>query len=229
MGTPTTNLPTRQQLDEIDALLRRMLSLPSVAGEPAEPPQSPQQPAPAPMTFPPPTVREIPPASPPAPGDPRVQSWRVEWPQYPAPAPPQLPATPPVVAWGAPVTPPVEPPPWAALASNSAAAVQAPYAVPMPPGGAQWQPSNPVIVPQTATATRQSESLVILALVVLNGTFNLLTYLLGPIGGWLRGPGRNAMGWVGVLMIVAASIWALGNWYGYDWPKPNWHRLGMSH
>ena len=65
-------------------------------------------------------------------------------------------------------------------------------------------------------------------LVLLNGTFNSLTYLLGPLGTWLRGPGRNALGWAGIAMLVTAAVWAAGDWYGYEWPKPDLSRFGIG-
>lgn len=212
--TPSTtpnNLPTRQQLDEIDALLRRMLTLPPM-GDPAGT-TSPQT-APGSYMFPPPVVREVPSTAPAVPGDPRVQSWRVEWPQQPAPgANPQS-----VVAWGSPVPTAVEPqPPWALAAPPMAAPSmphQPPFAAPAP-----TEPSS---------TSQPTQSIFILLLMALNGIFNLITYLLGPLGTWLRGSGRGLMGWVGIAMIIAAAVWALGEWYGYDWPKPNWSRLGVS-
>ena len=72
----TNNLPTRQQLEEIDALLKRMLSLPPLAGEAAEP----LTPTPAPTE------------TPTAYAEPRIQSWRVEWPAPAAPASTPAPA-----------------------------------------------------------------------------------------------------------------------------------------
>jgi hypothetical protein len=214
MATPTTaNLPTRQQLDEIDALLRRMLTLPPLSGEPAEPPSAPL----VNRSFPAPIIRETPPPHPPAPSDPVVQSWRVEWPPSPASQVPPPASPPSVVAWGSPIAPPTEAPPWAVPAATQ---MQPPYAMPVSAA------ANSTL--STTVARKQSDSLIVLSLIVLNGVFNLLTYLLGPLGTWLRGPGRGAMGWVGILMIVAAIVWGLGEWYGYDWPKPNLSRFGLS-
>jgi hypothetical protein len=221
MATPSTaNLPTRQQLDEIDALLRRMLTLPPLAGEPA-PALSPPAPMPASQVYPPPVVREIPPPSPPAAGEPVVHSWRAEWPQ--APQSQSAAIAPSVVAWGSPVPQQMEHPPWA-MASGPAAAPP-PFAVPVSPGPI----IQPVSLPANqSSGARQTESLVVLSLVLLNGLFNLLTYLLGPLGTWVRGRGRGMLGWAGILMFVAAAVWALGNWYGYDWPRPNLSRFGLS-
>jgi hypothetical protein len=220
MATPTTaNLPTRQQLDEIDALLRRMLTLPPLAGEPATAPTP--QPPPATHVYPPPVVREMPAPTPAVPGEPVVQSWRAEWTQPQQPQSAAGPAS--VVAWGSPVPQPADAPPWA-MQSGPAAAP--PFAIPVSPGPIIQPVSSPSNQP--TGGARQTESPFVLLLVLLNGLFNVLTYLLGPLGAWIRGPGRGIVGWAGILMILAAGVWALGNWYGYDWPKPNLSRFGMS-
>lgn len=200
--SPASSLPTRQQLDEIDALLKRMLSLAPLSGEPAE------SPAPA-VSYPAPSVREVPPPREPAPGEPVVREWRVGWPQSAASQPQS------VVAWGspAPVGPPtVEPAP---VASH-----QPPFAVPLAAGPAvvPGQPPPSTVQPPT--------SLPVQLLMLVNGTFNVLTYLLGPLGTWLRGPGRTALGWCGILMLLAAAGWAVGEWIGYDWPAIDLSRFG---
>jgi hypothetical protein len=181
---PASQLPTRQQLDEIDSLLRRMLTLPPLAGDVAEAPPVPTYPS---------TIREVPPAQHPAPGEPVVQAWRVEWPQSQA-------AAPSVVAWGTPALSVGEPP----AATYASPPAPAPVAQPVS------APPAPVSAPIPAS---------LWPLLALNGAFDVLTYLLGPIGTWLRGPGRTAIGLTGVLMILAATTWAVGEWYGYDWPK----------
>lgn len=216
MATPATHLPTRQQLDEIDALLQRMLSLPAPAGDRAEEP-------PTSVTFPAPVVREVPPPQPPAPGDPAVHAWRVEWMQQPPAPAPHPAAPPPVTAWGAPVTPPAYPP-WAEppFATPVPSAGPAPYAAPVP------MPGAPLCPPPVPPRARPPQSPAVQLLGLLNGVFDLPTYLLGPLGGWLRGPGRAAVGWLGLGMLLAAAAWAVGDWYGYDWPRPALARLGVG-
>ena len=109
----TNNLPTRQQLEEIDALLKRMLSLPPLANESRDEVVQPPAPVSSGET----------PVAPAAYAEPRIQSWRVEWPTpaspvstamppvAPAPAPSPVsapmptPAPATVAAWGSPVTP----------------------------------------------------------------------------------------------------------------------------
>jgi hypothetical protein len=210
--SPATTLPTRQQLDEIDALLRRMLSLPPLPGEPAAPESPPASPA---VTYSAPTVREVSPPRDPQPGDPVVREWRAEWSPAPAPQGPS------VVAWGSPVpaAAPVHLPPAAAPAPTyavPATAEQFPFAAPVTHVPGQPPPS----------AARPPAALPIQLLVLLNGTFNVLTYLLGPLGTWLRGPGRTALGWCGVLMLLVAGVWAAGEWRGFDWPAIDLSRIG---
>lgn len=215
-STPNTQLPTRQQLDEIDALLRRMLTLPSMTEEAGTTlPVS---------TFPTPpvssaTIREAPAPQATAPSDPVVKSWRVEWPQAQASPPPS------VVAWGSPVTTPAELPPWA---TNTAPAAPPPFAapvvVPQPTLPAQPIISNP---PLAEPVQNNGGSFAVALLKLLNGIFDLICFLLGPLGMWLRGPGRNAVGWIGIAMILAAGVWAFGEWSGYEWPRIDLSRFGI--
>jgi hypothetical protein len=219
--TPAAHLPTRQQLDEIDALLSRMLTLPSLGGSNAEDPSAPPTPAPPPveMTFPVPAIHEVPPPRMPAPDEPVVREWRVQWPHTPAPVPSS------VVAWGAPVplATPAEDPylpgpvpgPVYQRATYSATDDQFPVAEPVPPD------------PQPAPV-RPPVSAALWPLIALNVTFDVLTYVLGVPGAWLRGPGRAVLGWLGVGMLLAAGVWAAGQWFGYDWPKADLSRLGLS-
>lgn len=52
----------------------------------------------------------------------------------------------------------------------------------------------------------------------LNLTYDVLTYLLGPLGRWLRGPaGRALVGWIGVLLLAGAMAWFLYDWMGWTW------------
>ena len=196
MATTTagSSLPTRQQLDEIDTLLRRMLSLPALGSDP-EPPAA--------TTYAPPTIREIPPAAPPAPGDPVVHSWRVEWPQAapPSPVPQDSPA---VAAWGTPAATP-----YARAIPVTPVAGPGPVFVEQPPPSRLAPPIPGHLWPA----------------ILVNWVFDTLSYLLGPLGSWLRGSGRPALGWVGILMTLAAAGWAFGEWSGFDWPRLDVGRL----
>jgi hypothetical protein len=210
MATPTpAQLPTRQQLDEIDALLRRMLTLPPLASAAAESTVSPLAPGPAAVSYPTPTIREVPAPRPPAPGEPAVQEWRVGWQQPPTSPPPS------VVAWGSPV--PLATPADAPYRPEAPAYLFPPPPAPPHPAGVPYAP--PLPVPTPASPAPPSASPVLWPLIALNVTFNVATYLLGPLGTWLRGSGRTTMGWLGIGMILAAGGWAAGEWYGYDWPK----------
>jgi len=79
--------------------------------------------------------------------------------------------------------------------------------------------ATPSPVPAPANQPVSSISPILWPLIALNAVFNIATYLLGPLGTWLRGSGRTLMGWLGVGMILAAGTWAAGEWCGYDWPK----------
>ena len=192
MPPPGPTLPTRQQLDEIDLLLKRMLALPPLATAADEP------------------VPDLAVPTPPAPaiaGDPVVQAWRMEWGQ----APPTS-----VVTWGAAVVP-TQPAPEPRYAFYAAPAPAAPPAPPLYPVG--YTPAPPLPV-----AARSSPAVapVLWPLVAVNAIFDVPTYLFGSLGAWVRGPMRTLLGRTGVLMILGAAGWAVGEWYGYDWPRPEW-------
>ena len=195
---------TRQQLDELDALLQRMLSLPLHAADPAysAEPMSPESFAPLPPTLPQSSVRTRPAGA--------VQAWRMAAPT-PANDPPLAMAVdsaeavqamsaapyPYSLVFGQPL--PAESPP------PLAEAVAAP-------------PSRPVTPPVWAIAVpayeEPSRSLLGFPFRVLNFVFDIPTYLLGPLGTGLRHPiGRNILGWLGIVMILGAIGWAAADFY----------------
>ena len=50
----------------------------------------------------------------------------------------------------------------------------------------------------------------------LNLLFDGLTFLLGPLGRWLRGEtGRLLIGWAGVALLLAGLVWAFLGWMGW--------------
>lgn len=50
----------------------------------------------------------------------------------------------------------------------------------------------------------------------LNLLFDGLTFLLGPVGRWLRSEtGRLVMGWAGVGLLLAALLWTFLGWMGW--------------
>ena len=231
------NQQTRQQLEELDALLQRMLALPSGANEPnpgevASLPANPELFAPSPPTLPLP-------ARPQANGQPIVQAWRVQSPPAPEalvfPFSGQQPplATPvdcsaeyaspqprffasPVVATTTPANP--APLPYAMIFGPQAATA----ALAMPPGAAALGTEIPVPQWEAAKSTAIAPPLPVSLwpILVLNKIFDLLTLPLGPLGSWLRRPGgRNVLGWLGILMILGAIGWGVADWYGLDWTR----------
>lgn len=55
-------------------------------------------------------------------------------------------------------------------------------------------------------------------LVRANQAFDRLTYPLGPTGYWLRSAfGRDVLGWAGVLLITGSVAWAVLDWLGWTW------------
>jgi hypothetical protein len=57
-----------------------------------------------------------------------------------------------------------------------------------------------------------------LPLVGVNLLFDCLTFPLGPPGRWLRGDsGRLFLGWTGLALLVAALSWGFLEWMGWLW------------
>lgn len=125
--------PTRQQLDELDALLQRMLDLPVNQLDEGEAAEEPEPPAPA---FRPPVSYSVPVVDPPARLEPRV----VPAEEQQAPAPPALPPTPPAPEPLPPVVAAQEPGPddWVRLAST-----WQPSAQTWQPLAQSWQAARP--------------------------------------------------------------------------------------
>jgi hypothetical protein len=221
------NQQTKQQLEELDTLLQRMLALPVNGHDPA--PSTPTYAAPGPEAFvPSPPTLPAPTRSVPG-NDQIVQAWRVQTPateseivtfngQHPPLATPVEPAPP-------------EPRFFAAPTSGSSAPAPFPYSMVFGPQTAAAAPAMPVnnTAPRTGIPAPQWEAptpstelgplpFALWPLFVLNKLFDLLTLPLGPLGSWLRQPGgRNALGWLGMLMILGAIGWGVADWYGLDW------------
>jgi hypothetical protein len=207
--TPASRLPTRQQLDEIDALLQRMLALPPTGNEPTDVAPAAPRTQPAEMTFPAPVIREVPPVRAPAPDEPVVREWRVQWPQSPAP---QSSA---VADWGAPV-------PLATPVEEAESVRPSVYPAPAPVAHIPVPVAEAVVDPPAAPV-----HVLLWPLILLNLAFIALTHLL-PFGVWLRGRGRTTLGWVGIGLIVTTTVWAAGEWLGYEWPRPNLSKVNAS-
>jgi hypothetical protein len=51
-----------------------------------------------------------------------------------------------------------------------------------------------------------------------NRLFDQMTLLLGETGAWLRGPvGRGAVGMAGLILFAAAVLWLARDWLGWTW------------
>lgn len=51
----------------------------------------------------------------------------------------------------------------------------------------------------------------------INQAFDWTTHYLGPVGRWLRSrPGRNILGWCGVLMMLTGLAWQILLWCGWQ-------------
>ena len=257
-----SGVPTRQQLDELDALLKKMLELPVQAVEEATvppPPAIPTRPSlrPVPATEP---IRTLPSAytvvetasaeSPgtPLPADPvqeqaaaRLRE-EAEWQQYQSAWQPSAqtwgplaetwrqtqPLPVPAVPEGASRPVPEVPSfPTESYPSVRTQTVEITEPAPqegqaLPPGPEQARPtaSRPEMpVPPTPEPTNQRRMSVLLwPLLILNGCFDLPTYLMGPVGRWLRSP--DGGGWLlflGLLGFVGAALVVVLDGIGWNW------------
>jgi len=202
---------TRQQLDELDSLLQRMLALPLNGElEPVRVPPRSESFAPLPPSLPtPPPAPVLPPS------DPVINIWRRETPQAiitpssigyaPPETPPRAEPTelpyPYAMVLGA--TPPPTPPFAEPLATAMAAPAPMPYQAPI------W--ASPV-------STYESEdSFLLWPFVAVNRLFDGLSHLL-PLGSLFRStPGRNLLGGLGIVMILASIGLAIAGGMGVDW------------
>jgi hypothetical protein len=219
---PSPNDLTRQQLDELDALLQRMLSVPlSPADTPMPagalpaptPPASPgwRADAPAPAAAPLPHVQLPDPPSSVA-LQPAVSAPPVPAPKPAPPAPKPAPAPPPVAA--APTPKPVPKPPAPAPAPPPPKAA-APVAVPAPPPAPASESAAPPVAIQ------------FLPFVLLNVIFDFVCGLFGPPGRLLRsGFFKHLYGLAGLALLAytAAHVAQDRGWLTLPvqlpWPPP---------
>src|SRR5262249_7028059 len=192
--------PTRQLLDELDALMQQMLRLPvnqleeDAAAEkvsarqegkaPAEPQQA--VPADASPSRAPEPVRTPPPV-------------QVRFEPLPAEDPPAA-----------------EPPPATVSLEIPPAGLNPP--VPLPTALAALRPV-PLSAADTAAPQTTEPSRGWLAPVVgLNAAFDRCTLCLGTPGSWLRGDrGRKILGWLGLALLGVAAARVLLGWMGWTW------------
>jgi hypothetical protein len=205
MSTPAPPRPAgtlqaaQQQLDELEALIQRMLAVPSVpSDEPTPEPESPnERPSDEVSAV---SVGEametvVPPAFEPLPEPlhlPSQEATKVLVPTpnpiFPVPPEGDIPAA-------------AEQPPFPTMDREEAPPPEEPES-PRTPGGR---------LPR-ARARRQG------VLVRCNYAFDRWTFPLGRAGHWLRSPtGRDILGWSGVALLIVAVLWALLDWVGWTW------------
>lgn len=229
---PSPNDLTRQQLDELDALLQRMLALP--LNTPDDPPAAAHAPV-TPLPLPPEVV-------------PAARNWRVDPPApSPSPAPHVLPSAPPAptpAPWVPPPaatapeperpappvarTPPPEPEP-VRVAVPEPVPVPVPEPKPVPPSkpAAVTQPvPPPAPLPAQPTIPGPPVPPVLWPFVALNWVTDRLLGLFGPPGWFLRsGFGKNLLGITGVALLVytAAHVAQQHGWVSLPvslpWPR----------
>jgi hypothetical protein len=192
--------PTRQQLDELEALMERMLALPVHAAlDDSLPTLAPVTPPPVVEPARPPAVYQLSAAAdaPPL----RIAEGAANTPTGSEMAPEQTAAE-----LAALPKPPALP---AALAVT-------PVPVARPP--AQSPPQRPVAPAPIPRLPRPPVIWWVRPFLLLNFAFDRLTRPLGRMGAWLRAPiGRAWLGALGVLFILAAVVWVCLDLTGWTW------------
>jgi hypothetical protein len=216
--TAVPNNSMRQQLDELDSLLQRMLALPINQLDETPAPPAPPPPRPA---APQPQVAFVPPPPRAAAG----QGWQPPAMVLlgdPGPVPQPAVATPPAVERG-----------WSInLNPQFGSSVLAPPAPAAPPPAAMrvdaapqaepaFAPPQPIPEPMSRYRPRRDvpPSPLLAPLVAFNQLFDAIAGLFGPPGRWLCGPvGRGLMGTAGVLMLLGGIAWGVAEYHGWSWP-----------
>lgn len=228
MPVPTTspNDLTRQQLDELDALLQRMLSLP--LNKPADPPPSrlPDPPVPStprlPRTDPPapapPPHMVIPPPRP----EPVVVTATVpvatvsEMRSYTPPAPKSFDFPPPERLFGPPtaetgIAPPAEP-----VTPFEPVDVSVSPTIEDDPAPVLLTPGDPAPEPRPGVPVMHWP------VFGVNWLLEHVLKVFGPPGQALCSPAAKVLlGWGGLLLLVGAAAWVARGmgWIHFDWPR----------
>jgi hypothetical protein len=196
--------PTRQQLDDLDALLQRMLSLPV---------SLPDEETPAAETIAPPSQ------------EPRAQPTLAAIPPRPADVLPSAPgnlvlADP--LSTSAPVGRVSGGPPQPTAPAQPPTTPPAPWLSPVIPEIAQ--PSFIARSPLPTASRPPDDSPLLMPLLWCNRLFDRLALGLGAPGHWLRGPvGRNLLGLLGLLLLLTAlSLVLLDH---YELAQIGWARI----
>ncbi|MCX7667095.1 MAG: hypothetical protein N2112_16300 [Gemmataceae bacterium] len=73
--------------------------------------------------------------------------------------------------------------------------------------------------PQPKTMSHPPTPSWLIPILIVNKVFDILLMLTGPFGAGLRTPsGKNFLGWLGLIMLIGAVLWVVGEWYGIQWP-----------
>ncbi|MBI2805367.1 MAG: hypothetical protein HYX68_10360 [Planctomycetes bacterium] len=198
---------TKQMLDDLDALMEKMLALPVNDLEDAPP--FPKEVVRAPTLSAKLTLLQSPPEPPSAPPDP--------------PAPTATTTVEPFVGF-APFPHPAFQSPHFNLPVEPEAPRQAPAPLPAPVTNdiapAAFRPRLEPTPIETPTAEPTPGPRIALhPLVWINQAFDHATTFLGGSGAWLRGPaGRALLGLSGIALSLIAVGWFLKDWMGWNWP-----------
>lgn len=207
----TTHTATRQQLDELDELLRQMLDGPAGSGEAP----------PAPPVFPSGRVAEVAPAPAPAP-PPRPSKKVAAVLDMPSPPLADEPAT--AVAWNIDLNP---------RSGSSVLGARSPLAEKiasgqfgdLAPDESPLVPSLHVVAPppvdekSLTAASSVDRPLWVGPAERINQIFDRWADTWGLPGRLIRsGPGRTALGYAGIAMLVYATYLFASNWSGWSTP-----------
>jgi hypothetical protein len=211
----STGNPTRQQLEELDALLQRMLQLPLNQPDPELPPPLPQTTSYAA----PPRRRAEPPSG--------LNSWNVP---LPTSAPPVLnnwPAG--VESLSASATSTVTPRPAPArLRVSAVAPPEEPMPAPMrepPPQRLRVEPPPAMTIPippprplPISLPQQQPLPFYLWPLGVVDQSMGNALAAFGAPGRWLgQGSGKVFFGWCGLLGMAGAAVWGVMDYMGWSW------------
>jgi hypothetical protein len=218
-SSPPAGNSMRQQLDELDALLQRMLTLPVTQtddGEPTAPTNGMSEKPPAPPKGGPRLVLLDGSAPVPTPQSPPPATWDAHWninlnPQQGSsilgPRSPAAAVQPPVFRAETVAFVPSRPEP----------VPQPPMSMPTPPSDGPVVRTEPLHSPPRRSPVEAPAPLPLLPFVALNRAFDAVMLCLGTPGQWFcTSAGRNMLGYAG-LGVLFASVALAAGWVG--WPR----------
>ena len=211
---PTLNT-TRQMLDELEALMERMLAVPTIdTDESAHPKSRPLAPTLTLLQVPPEEpstagdLAENPPLDPPHAGSNPSHLGILSGVDKDIRQDSETSPTPKVLSFSyrTPELPPLAGP----VAPREAFSTRA-----LPPTS---QPSVDALLDEVPAPIVSPVDWAILPIIWCNRLFDRGTMLLGEPGSWLRTPlGRTAVGTLGLIMLGAARCWMAREWFGWRW------------